>query len=79
MGECEASLPRPQVCDQREDALRLGASEVVSFQRLGITAILTLVTPHETIPGKSIIAGATEGLDEQAGSLGALAAGAAGR
>lgn len=50
----------------------------VSLQRLGITAILTGYA-YETIPGKPIIAGATEGLDEQAGSLGALAAGAAGR
>lgn len=34
---------------------------------------------YETIPGKPIIAGATKGPEEQAGSLGALAAGAVGR
>jgi hypothetical protein len=34
---------------------------------------------YETTPGKPIIAGATKGPDEQAGSLGALAAGAVGR
>jgi len=34
---------------------------------------------YETIPGKPIIAGATSGPDEEAGSLGTLAAGAAGR
>jgi hypothetical protein len=44
----------------------------------GATVILTGYA-YETIPGKPIIAGAAGGLDEQAGSLGALAAGAAGR
>jgi hypothetical protein len=44
----------------------------------GTTVILTGYA-YETIPNKPIIAGATEGLDEQAGSLGALAAGAVGR
>jgi len=34
---------------------------------------------YETIPGQPIVAGATKGPDEEAGSLGALAAGAAGR
>jgi hypothetical protein len=34
---------------------------------------------YETIPGRPIVAGATKGSDEEAGSLGALAAGAAGR
>ena len=34
---------------------------------------------YETIPGKPILAGATKGPDAEAGSLGALAAGAAGR
>jgi hypothetical protein len=34
---------------------------------------------YETIPNKAIIAGATKGPDEESGSLGALAAGAAGR
>jgi hypothetical protein len=43
-----------------------------------ITATLTGYA-YETIPGKPIIAGATKGPDEQAGSLGALAAGAVGR
>jgi hypothetical protein len=46
--------------------------------KLSITAILTGYA-YETTPGKPIIAGATKGPDEQAGSLGALAAGAAGR
>jgi hypothetical protein len=44
----------------------------------GITAILTGYA-YETVPGKPIIAGATKGAEEQAGSLGALAAGAVGR
>jgi len=43
-----------------------------------ITATLTGYA-YETIPGKPIIAGATKGPDEQAGSLGTLAAGAVGR
>jgi hypothetical protein len=34
---------------------------------------------YETVPGKGIVAGQTKGPDEQAGSLGALAAGAAAR
>jgi hypothetical protein len=44
----------------------------------GATVILTGYA-YETIPGKPIIAGATEGLDKQTGSLGALAAGVVGR
>jgi hypothetical protein len=43
-------------------------------QRFSITAILTGYA-YETIPNKPIIAGATKGPDEKAGSLGALAAG----
>ena len=52
----------------------------VSIAPLGttITAILTGYA-YETTPGKPIIAGATKGPNEQAGSLGALAAGAVGR
>ena len=46
----------------------------------GRYAVATLTGyAYETIPGKPIIAGATKGPEEQAGSLGALAAGALGR
>ena len=50
----------------------------LSISGQSITAILTGYA-YETIPGKPIITGATKGTEEQAGSLGALAAGAGGR
>ncbi len=50
----------------------------LSVARQSIAATLTGYA-YETIPGKPIIAGATKGPEEQAGSLGALAAGAVGR
>ena len=49
----------------------------LSISGQSITAILTGYA-YETIPGKPIITGATKGTEEQAGSLGALAAGASG-
>ena len=50
----------------------------LSIARQSIAATLTGFA-FETVPGKPIIAGATKGPEEHAGSLGALAAGAIGR
>jgi hypothetical protein len=50
----------------------------LSVAHQSIAATLTGYA-HETIPGKPIIAGATNGPGEKAGSLGALAGGVAGR
>jgi hypothetical protein len=54
------------------------ARVTLSIAHQSITATLTGYA-YETIPGKPIITGATKGTEEQAGSLGALAAGGVGR
>jgi hypothetical protein len=53
--------------------------KVRSYSRRANFTVTLTGYAYETIPDKPIIAGATKGPDEEAGSLGALAAGAAGR